>query len=271
LKFEPVQQNLGFEQTVPGGLPWQMVPLGGSRGVLLVDAPGNELRASQLFGGDSFTFSEAGDSVSARREIWVQGRKPGRYELQVISLNGPTVIYSLFVEVFAERAVKVAFYFLPGVERRFDVDLLTRAVNEIWFGPANVSIKSLGAWGNESGETIDLPRQINIVEAVGKLREYGNHASAQWLVYFGWTIASEDKTNSNGTTIGDQTLIDLGRFNSGQIKKLAQTVAHELGHMISLPDPSHDEKKSDLMFHLSTHDGSNITIRRPRVIQVIRP
>jgi hypothetical protein len=183
MNFKAIQENLGFEQTVVGALPWQMVPRGGSRGVFLNDAPDHELRVVPQLGG--MTFSEVGDPGSARREIWLQGHKAGRYELQVISLSGPTVIYSLIADVLTERAVAAAFYFLPGVERKFDVDQLTKRVNEIWFGPANVSLKSLGAWGNESGETIEPPRRINIQEAATKLRQYGGHAAANWLVYFG--------------------------------------------------------------------------------------
>lgn len=275
MRFEPLQKDLGFEIAVTGALPWQMVPRGGARGVLLLDAPDYALRTTSLAGGGEpggLTMYETTDSSSTRREIWLSGQKKGKYELQVLSKTGPAVVYSLAVDVLNERTIKVAYYFLPGVSKRFDAALLTKRINEIWFGPANVSVNSLGAWGNDNGESIDLTREIDIAQSASKLRDYGGHGAASWLVYFGWTIAGSEKGKAtNGITRNDQTLIDLSRFGDGQAAKLGHTLAHELGHYISMGDPRHDAQKTDLMFDTAAHDGSNNRIRRPRALQVIRP
>lgn len=276
MRFEPLQKNHGFEIAAAGALPWQMTPRGGARCVLLHDAPDHELRASSLAGGGGepggLTFAENTDKSSKKREIWLSGHKKGKYELQVISKSGPAVVYSLAIDVVNERTIKVAYYFLPAVQKRFDVNQLTKRINEIWSTPANVSVSSLGMWGNDNGETVDLPREIDIAQSASKLRDYGGHGAANWLVYFGWTIAGAEKgTAINGITRIDQTLIDLSRFGDGQASKLGHTLAHELGHYISMGDPRHDNQKTDLMFDTAAHDGSNNKLRRPRILQVIRP
>ena len=144
-------------------------------------------------------------------------------------------------------------------------------INGIWSGPANVSVTSLGVWGNDMGETISLPEKINILESTSKLRDYGHHDAASWLVYFAWTIFGADKGHVvKGITENNQTVIDLGLFKDGERAGLAHTLAHEMGHFISMKDPEHDPLATDLMFHSAQQHGTNNGLRRKRILQVIR-
>lgn len=272
ISIEPLQAGLGYELVPGGNLPWQMVPLGGARGIKITGAEGRTLQVTNISGGPAsgLIFNEVDSNGAPFRIFWLAGITAGSYVVNVIDPESRFVAWSIGVDVLAERSVKVAWYFLPGVMRRFDPTQLTKLINGIWSGPANVTLTSLGVWGNENGEKLDFSGKIDTQAHAGKLRDYGNHGAASWLVYLGWTIAgAEAGTVTKGETRLDQTVIDLALFKDGERASLAHTLAHEMGHFVSRKDPSHDDLATDLMFKKSQH-GRNNGLRRKRILQVIR-
>jgi hypothetical protein len=267
-------QNLprvGFDPGPPGAVPWQMVPLNGSRPIVLLNGDGLSLNAARnALGTGGVTLRETRHNDPRRREIVIEGTQAGIYEVSAGAPESHEVNVMLYAQVFPERVVRIAYYFLPGAQR-WDANELNNQANNIFLPQANVRVEFLGSWDSTTAPTINLPRQLNLLAPglSGELRKYGNHARANLLVYFGGSISGEFKNNdTNAQTLGDQTIIDSGRRSSKDIEGMARTLAHEIGHFVSdLNGPSHDEKPTDLMF---TPHTNGTQLRRERIQRIIR-
>ena len=89
------------------------------------------------------------------------------------------------------------------------------------------------------------------------------------MVYFGSRkIVARRGFSTNGQTSGNKTYIDTSTNPKQNYKKMAHTLAHEVGHFICLDNVGHDSKATDLMFANSAYGGTQI--RRTRVRQVYR-
>jgi len=273
MQFTPKEANLGFEAGAAGSMPWQMVPAGGARGLKLSQAQNLEIKIDPAPGGGvpgGLGFSETKLTSTTQREIWIQGRVPGRYLVSAAKAGVPVV--PLEAEVFAERVVKIAFYIMSDAIGNWDVKKLSEMANAIWFPQANVRIEFHSVWPHNSmtpqlkiSGPIDLAQEGQAVA----FQEYGNNWAANLMVYFGSRkIAAVQGFSTNGQTKGNKTYIDTSTNPKQNYTKMAHTLAHEVGHFICLRDVGHDGKSTDLMFASAAHGGTQI--RRTRVRQVYR-
>ena len=274
-RFTNKDSQLGFDPGAGGAEPpWQMVPLGGARGIKLHDAKGMDI----VIGPDGGSTAPDGGLIysetpisAAHREIWLQGRAVGAYSVRAVDGTG-VIRGRMAAAVFSERLVKIAYYFLPGVPR-WDTNRLTSLANDILFLQANVRLEVVGVWGNENGESISLPPQIDIEEPAQRtaLWDYGQNWAANLLVYFGWTIKTTRKTRTNGVSLGNKILLDGYNRKITEVRSMAHTLAHEIGHFVSNGNgASHDSRPTDLMYDTIGRTLGN-AIRRDRVWRVIRP
>jgi hypothetical protein len=274
MQWLPKEQSHGFERLSGSALPWQMVPRGGARGLKLVEAKGLEIKIEAIAGSSSarggLTYTETKVGAPANREIWLQGHIPGRYLVSAARSGVP--VAPLEAEVFAGRVVKIAFYMHSGPS--WNVRKLTEMANVWWQLQANVRLEVVGEWTNDSATNslifngpVDLSRNDHRTA----LQEYGNHWSANLLVYFG-THAQEGGRLMNAQTGGNKTYINamahVGKKGAQDYTRMARTLAHEIGHFICR-DLSHDGKQTDLMFS-DNNKNPGTQIRRDRVRKVTR-
>ncbi|HKO48380.1 MAG TPA: hypothetical protein VJV79_11680 [Polyangiaceae bacterium] len=222
---------------------------------------------SGLSGG--LGLSETKLNSTAAREIWIQGRVPGRY--LVSASRGGVPVVPLEAEVFPEKVVKIAFYIMPDCVGNWDVSKLTELANAIWFPQANVRLEFLGAWTPESATSqFRVSGPIDLSQAqLNALYEYGNNWAANLLVYFGGRkIAGIRGYSTNAITAGNKTYVDTSTHRKQDYAKMGRTLAHEIGHAICPTSVGHDGKPTDLMF--ATNKSGGTRIRRTRVRQVIR-
>src|SRR5262245_16147627 len=112
MRVTPTQKGLGFwnEGAVTGHVPWQMVPLGGARGLKLAGAKGLEIRIESDPPGKAggLTYSETKLHSQPHREIWLQGRAAGRYVVSTGHSGAKAA--RLEAEVFEQRTIRIAYY-----------------------------------------------------------------------------------------------------------------------------------------------------------------
>ena len=272
MQFVPKEAHLGFEAATPGSMPWQMVPAGGARGLKLSGAQNLEFMTERVPGSGvsgGLGLSETKLNSTAGREIWIQGRVPGRY--LVSASRGGVPVVPLEAEVFPERLVKIAFYIMPDCVGNWDVEKLSKMANALWFPQANVRVEFHSVWTPESATSqFNVKGPIDLSQAqMTALYEYGNNWAANLLVYFGGrTIAGIRGYSTNAITDRNKTYVDTSTNSKQDYAKMARTLAHEIGHFICPTGGGHDGKATDLMF--ATNKSGGTQIRRARVRQVIR-
>jgi hypothetical protein len=270
-QFLNKDSGLGWDAGLAGAVPWQMVPMGGARGIKLIGGADLQIRCRPANIGsgapDGLTYSETALTAAAHREIWLQGRQKGQYVVEAFKPESGIVVAMLGAGVFPLRTVKVAYYTLPAA-RKWDTKRVNDVAHNILFPQANVKVEWLGHWGNEFGYSVNLPQKINIVDDKQRdeLRAYGDAPAADLKIYFAWTIQSEQAGMvTNAITYVGRTVVDSFRRKESEIPRMGRTVAHEIGHFISNSDgPSHDDKSSDLMYGDSTPTPGTI-VRRKRI------
>lgn len=260
----------GFEAAGGGNMPWQLIERGGARGLIVAGAGDIDFQVFAANGDPrGLVVAEVELYGMPHREIWLQGHKQGLYTLNFVSRTSGAVVFFMGVDVVNEVEVVAAFYYLPGVRKKFNVEQVAKKVNAIWNRSANVTIKSLGMFDEGLGQRLDIndPEiSLNNTKHLSALIDYGNHASAGWHVYLGWGVQG----NIPGETLGSRTIIDTVRRKETELDFVSHTIAHELGHRICRAPPSHDTQTGDLMLE-KTRDGTNNKIRRTRVRLVNRP
>jgi len=273
MQFAPKEASLGFEAGTGGSMPWQMVPAGGARGLMLSQAQNLEIKIDPAPGGGvpgGLGLSETKPNSSTQREIWIQGRVRGRYLVSAAKAGVP--VAPLEAEVFPERVVKIAFYIMSDASGNWDVKKLSEMANAIWFPQANVRLEFHSVWPHNS-----MMPQLKISGAIDLAQdgqrtafyEYGNNWGANLMVYLGGRkIAPVKGFSTNGQTQGNKTYIDTSTHPKQNYTKMAHTLAHEVGHFVCLGGVAHDGKPTDLMFATATHGGTQI--RRTRIRQVYR-
>jgi hypothetical protein len=274
MQFTPKEANLGFEAGTAGSMPWQMVPAGGARGLKLSQAQNLEIKIDPAPGSGApggLGSSETKLNSTTQREVWIQGRVPGRYLVSAAKAGVPVV--PLEAEVFAERVVKIAFYIMSDAIGNWDVKKLSEMANAIWFPQANVRIEFHSVWPHNS-----MTPQLKISGLIDMKQDgqrtafmdYGNNWAANLMVYFGSRkIAADKGYSTNAQTSGNKTYVDTSTHPAQNYTKMAHTLAHEIGHFVCLDNvgKSHDAKAMDLMF--ATGQGGT-QIRRTRVRLVYR-
>lgn len=268
ISVKPKDLTEGFEVAAGGNMPWQLIERGGARGLIVKGADNLDFAVS-CWSGDARGLTVEEINPSGHREIWLQGHKQGNYTLNFLDPDSGAVIYYINVDVVNKVEILTAFYYLPGVRKKFNVEQIVEKVNAIWSRSANVMVKSLGMFDNSNGETIDIGESeitLNNTQHLQALIGYGNHASADWHVYLGWGVGG----NIPGETLGSRTIIDTLRRKATELDFVSHTIAHELGHRICRSPPAHDTQTGDLMLEV-TRDGRNNKIRRTRVRLVNRP
>jgi hypothetical protein len=287
----------GFDPGLKGSLPWQMLPLGGTRGIKLMNGRGLDIRIESHKTGqvsNGITFTETEIPEGPHRELLLQGNEPGRYRVCALAPCGPTPIAILQTEVFPERIIRIAAFFLPVdvshiTEQRADewndkLSKIEERVNNIFMPQANIKVtnirESKKAW-NPGNKPCDARAPINLQDE--------NTRQALWrfsmdimpkdpppydlLMYFCGKILGGD---TNGECVYTYAVIDLSKRSPDDdgCARVARTIAHEIGHFctnnpppgVTNPFPAnrpspkpHDEDKNDLMI-----DGDNTVIRRER-------
>ena len=109
-KFTAKQAYHGFDGRKPQsavhgpGLPWQMVPLDGARGVLLLNGP--KLNVYSL-DPEVADLNEVSLPDGKKREFWIRGKKKGK---TIVFAEGPGTVLRLNVEVCTKLELKLGFY-----------------------------------------------------------------------------------------------------------------------------------------------------------------
>ncbi|RDJ24958.1 hypothetical protein DWF00_17255 [Bosea caraganae] len=270
ITVKPKDLTDGFEAAGGGNMPWQLIERGGARGLIIKGADDLDFEVFSVDGNwQGLIFSETDLYKADHREIWLSGQRQGLYSFNFVSRSSGATVYYINVDVVNELEVVAAFYYLPGVRKKFNVEQIVKKVNAIWNRSANVTIKSLGMFDEGLGQKLDIHEpeiSLDNKKHLGALIDYGNHASANWHVYLGWGVEGDIP----GETLGTRTIIDTLRRKETELDFVSHTIAHELGHRICRSPPSHDTQAGDLMLE-KTKDGRNNKIRRPRVKLVNRP
>jgi hypothetical protein len=266
-RFEPLEAFHGFDKKQN----WQMVPLGGSRGLRLLEGPDMDLvvwRRGGTIGG--VTFDEVAVPMPGQREIWVQGHALGEYVLEAHDRGSGKIQAKADLEVLREREIKIAYFNvsdMAGHETEFSqTPQLHKMANAILFPQANIKCTSLGLrWASAS--IANLGDSVDVDASSGILRSSGSHESADLQVYFVWRIKSDEKGKPPplGITLGGVTLISP----QPSIDGMAATLAHEIGHfaVIGSKEPNHDmDSKENLMYKTSPH-GTYMS--RERILRTV--
>lgn len=270
-----IQGSHGFDPAGP--TPWQMVPLGGSRALALIDAPDLNIvfahRSTGVPATGAVAYHETTSRSAARREIWVAGLLAGSYDMLV----GPSIgclLKVLELDVLAERSVRLMFYFLRGVSR-WDTARLTTLARGILFNPANVGPICMGAYPRPGDLDLpaNLPRQVDLDNAahVTELRDHvGNYASGVSVYFVSDISGSTQASRVSGLSRGMRILLNtVSRTPGADDAKMARTLAHEIGHIFSSANgPNHDEQPTDLMFGHTTAHQTGLRLSRRRVLQL---
>lgn len=248
----------------------------GARGVALLDGDASEIEivtADPACPKDGLTYSETSLIGGRSREIWLQGRASGRYVVQAVNPESRAVRAWLGADVFRERKVRIAFYFLPGAQKWSD-DLLLAGAQAILNPQANVSLEKIGTWRSARGlPSVPTPFDIDNTTHRAKLSGYGWNSAADLTVYFGLDIAEPggSRGTTNGITKDNQTYLNSFSRPLSAIGRMTRTLAHEIGHFLTYDrERSHDDRPSDLMYQNATHSpGTNL--RRARIRRFVRP
>ena len=276
MRFAPKEAKLGFDAGVVGSLPWQMVPLYGARGLKVTGAAKLQIKIEPIYGSgasDGLRHSETQLYSTTDREIWIQGRAPGRYLVGAASSGIP--VMQLEAHVLKERVVKIAYYSMISAQNsRWDIRKLHDMANAILFPQANVRLEFVGLWWPQSatstfnpGGPVDLSSNAQRAS----LQDYGNNWNANLLVYFGTLKNLADKGGKiNAQTAGNKTYVDSYSHLAQENARMARTLAHEIGHFICPDGSGHDGKATDLMYGDSSKTPGT-EIRGARTRMIIRP
>src|SRR5215216_1850170 len=137
-QFLNKDSGLGWDTGPAGAVPWQMVPMGGARGIKLIGGADLQIRCrpANIASGapDGLTYTETALTGAAHREIWLQGRNKGEYVVEAFKPESGVVVAMLGAGVFPLRMVKVAYYTLPGA-RKWDIKRVNDVAHNILFSP----------------------------------------------------------------------------------------------------------------------------------------
>jgi hypothetical protein len=248
VKFQEFQPNFGFDPADPvrGRAPWQMVPLGGSKLVRVLNA--SDVRRVTL---NNPTVARALFLGSA---VQIFGLARGTTLLKLRDAAG-RVLARLDVSVKRKRTVRTSFFFVHDnagnqtVRTAAEVDAIIAGVNDIWLAQANVEMVKKQVkdpldfdrdFGTEVRFTAHLPRTgpnaVPISEHEWDIVVARRDRGADYNVFF--VNEYEDNVDPGdspaaGTLASDRST--LMEDNDGRIDDDV-CLAHEMGHNLGLPD-----------------------------------
>src|SRR6266545_182883 len=242
VKFQEFEPNFGFDPPNPvrGSAPWQMVPLGGSKIVLVVGGGGVRQVTSNNLGIARPLF--LGGAVQ------IFGVARGTAIIKLRDANG-RVLARLDVSVKRKRTMRTSFFFVQDNNRRTtrtaaDVDPVLQGMNDIWLPQANVEfvrklVKDPEPYDDDFGaEVLDpsaLParnRPRDEWAAIVSHRDRG----ADFNVFFVWDVEQDLDTTTDGIEASTGPPEKSCVVDEATNTAIGTIVAHEAGHGMGLPD-----------------------------------
>lgn len=262
-KFESKQPKDGFDDTV--NPPWQMVPVGGSKTLLLKNAA--NLTVVSRNPGIATVEDAPQCFVHGARELIIKGKVKGTTFIDV--KDGATTAASLEVAVKTKKIVRASFHLVEdsaGHKTRrtaASVDGWVKTMNDILLPQANVQVikqraisvkvnKNLGDVVRFSTHLPGVPaseHEWDLVIAKGD-------ASADFNVFFVWEYEQDISPNHDDTDAG--TLGKNCIFEDHAGTNVGDTLTHELGHTLGCNDLYGAADKPLLMYGITDQRGQRI-------------
>jgi hypothetical protein len=260
------QNDLGFDPLplLSGKWAWQMTPVGGARGVMLVDGMKWDVvkPADPAIAGMTDEIPDCG--FANQREYWVNGLKEGvTFALARDPVTRAEV--KLSIQVYERRTIKAGFYRVkdPADSSRTGIDGATAKricedyheldAHTILCDQSNIGLKFVDSKDVE----LSLGAKVDAEANFPRFKEIVNKnlITADFHVFLIW--GDPQTKDGPGAALTYSSYRNICVFGDQMLTKhMPATLAHETGHYLGLEDLMHSDG-SNLM---STKEGQTLSL-----------